>query len=160
MFAYLPTSTRFSPSNINLCLSNDFCKTLLAVPGSFEPVKDLQRLQEVASFIKDAGAEEITEASDILTLEKPEIQNKVETELLGNLKKSKLADWPRLLEHCPTSFEKHKGITMAMDFEKAVKQKNSAAAAEAAKRILASGQNFETLVIQDGFPVSEFNISA
>ena len=140
---------------------------LLAVPGSFEPVKDLQRLQEVASFIKDAGAEEITEASDILTLEKPEIQNKVEMwlgELLGNLKKSKLADWPRLLEHCPPSLdiEKHKGISMAMDFEKAVKKKNSAAAAEAAKRILASGQNFETLVIQDGFifPVSEFNISA
>ena len=144
---------------------------ILAVPGSFEPVKDLQRLQEVASFIKDAGAEEITEASDILTLEKPEIQKKVETrklevetrkleELLGNLKKSKLADWPRLLEHCPTSFEKHKGISMAMDFEKAIKQKNSAAAADAAKRILASGQNFETLVIQDGFPVSEFNISA
>ena len=50
---------------------------------------------------------------------------------------------------------------MAMDFEKAVKR-NSAAAAEAAKRILASGQNFETLVMQDGFifPVSEFNISA
>ena len=138
---------------------------LIAVPGSFEPVKDLQRLQEVASFIKDAGAEEITEASDILTLEKPEIQKKVETrkleELFGNLKKSKLADWPRLLEHCPTSFEKHKGITMAMELWKAVKQKNSAAAAEAAKRILASGQNFETLVIQGFiFPVSEFNISA
>ena len=135
---------------------------LLAVPGSFEPVKDLQRLQEVASFIKDAGAEEITEASDILTLEKPEIQKKVETELFGNLKKSKLADWPRLLEHCPTSFEKHEGINMAMDLWKAVEQENSAAAAEAAKRILASGQNFETLVIQDSFifPVSEFNISA
>ena len=83
--------------------------------------------------------------SSITSLEHREIENKVETrkldELFGNLKKSKLADWPRLFEQCPPSFEKHKGISMAMDFEKAVK-KNSAAAAEAAKRILASGQNF------------------
>ena len=158
---------RASRHRTYLCLSNDFRKTLVAAPVSFEPVKDLQRLQEVASFIKDAGAEEITQASDILTLVKPEIQNKVEMwleELFGNLKKSKLADWPRLLEHCPTSFdiEKHSGVSMAMDFAKAVKKENPKAVAEAAKRILASGQNFETLVKQDGFifPVSEFNISA
>ena len=121
---------------------------------------------QVILFIEDTEVEEVIEVSSILSLEHREIEKKKDTrkldEMFGNLKKSKLADWPRLLEHCPTSFEKHKGISMAMDFAKAVKKENPKAVAEAAKRILASGQNFETLVIQDGFifPVSEFNISA
>lgn len=115
-------------------------------------------------FIEETEVEEVTEVSvsSIASLEHREIQKKVETrkldELFGNLKKSKLADWPRLLEHCPPSFEKHKGVSMAMDFWKAVKQRSWEATAEAAKRILASGQNFDTLFIQEGFifPVSEF----
>ena len=128
-------------------------------------MKDLQRLQEVVSFIKDSGAEEFTEASDILTMEKLEIEKKVEMlldELFGNLKKSKLADWPSLLEHCPPCKHKHKGVSMAMDLWTAVKQRKCEAAGEAAKGILASGHNLETLVIQEGFifSVSEFNISA
>lgn len=123
---------------------------------------------QVILFIEDTEVEEVIEVSSILSLEHREIEKKKDTrkldEMFGNLKKSKLADWPRLLEHCPTSFdiEKHSGVSMAMDFAKAVKKENPKAVAEAAKRILASGQNFETLVIQDGFifPVSEFNISA
>ena len=117
-------------------------------------------------FVEDTEVEEVTEVSSITSLEHREIKKKKETrkldELFGNLQKSKLADWPRLLEQCPTSFEKHKGISMAMDLRKAVDQRKSEAAAAAAKRILASGQNFETFVIQDGFIflVSEFNISA
>ena len=117
-------------------------------------------------FIEETEVEEVTAVSSITSLEHREIENKVETrkldELFGNLKKSKLADWPRLLEHCPASFEKHKGISMAMELWKAVDQRKSEAAADAATLILASGQNFETLVIQDGFIflVSEFNISA
>ena len=117
-------------------------------------------------FIEETEVEEVTAVSSITSLEHREIENKVETrkldELFGNLKKSKLADWPRLLEHCPASFEKHKGISMAMELWKAVDQRKSEAAADAATLILASGQNFETLVIQDGFIflVREFNISA
>jgi len=117
---------------------------------------------QLIAFIEDAEVEEVAEVSSITSLEHREIETRKLDELFGNLKKSKLADWPRLLEHCPPSFEKHKGISMAMELWKAVDQRKSEAAAEAAKRILASGQNFETLVIQEGFifPVSEFNISA
>ena len=119
---------------------------------------------QLIAFNEEMEVEEVTEVSvsSMTSLEHREIETRKLDELLGNLKTSKLADWPRLLEHCPTSFEKHSGIRMAMELWKAVDQRKSEAAAEAAKQILASGQNFETLVIQDGFifPVSEFNISA
>ena len=121
---------------------------------------------QLVAFIEDTEVEEVTEVSTISGLEHREIQNKVDIrkldELFGNLKKSKLADWPSLLEHCPPCKHKHKGVSMAMDLWTAVKQRKCEAAGEAAKGILASGHNLETLVIQEGFifSVSEFNISA